>query len=184
MGQQVLQRILQWALGARQAHWTAPAKSIGGRTRSGTTRVLSAGRVLALSCTLGAGGAHAEDFVVRMLDVSPDGPLAFEPGFVKAKVGDTLVFSPSSKGHTTESLFIPDGAKPWKSGYDTETRITLEKEGVYLYGCEAHLRMGMVGVVQVGQPVNLDLATAFAKAESAHFVMNKDRLSKELARVR
>ncbi|MCB1933184.1 MAG: pseudoazurin [Candidatus Accumulibacter sp.] len=184
MKQQALQRIQQCALGTRQRQWTAPAESTDGRTGPGAPPLLTAGRVLALLCMLGAGGAHAEEITVRMLDVSADGPLAFDPGFVKATLGDTLVFSPSSKGHTTESLLIPDGAKPWKSGYDSETRITFEKEGVYLYGCEAHLRMGMVGVVQVGQPVNLDAAKAFAKAESAHFVMNRDRLMRELARVR
>ena len=184
MKQQALQRIQQCALGTRQRQWTAPAESTDGRTGPGAPPLLTAGRVLALLCMLGAGGAHAEEITVRMLDVSADGPLAFDPGFVKAAVGDTLVFSPSSKGHTTESLLVPDGAKPWKSGYDSETRITFEKEGVYLYGCEAHLRMGMVGVVQVGQPVNLDAAKAFAKAESAHFVMNRDRLMRELARVR
>jgi pseudoazurin len=119
-----------------------------------------------------------------MVDTSKDGPLAFDPLFVTAKVGDTLVFTPESKGHTTQSLLVPEGAKPWKNGYDSLTRITLEKEGIYLYGCEAHLRMGMVGVVQVGQPVNLDAAKKAAAATGAQFVMNKDRFVNALARVR
>ena len=144
----------------------------------------SVGLLAALCFTFGAAGAHAADIVIRMVDTSKNGPLTFDPLFVKASVGDTLVFSPSNKGHSTESLLVPDGAKPWKSGYDQETRIPVEKEGVYLYACEAHRRMGMVGVVQVGQPVNLDAAKKAAAAASAQFVMNKDRFATALSQVR
>lgn len=41
----------------------------------------------------------------------------------------------------------------------------------------------MVGVAQVGQPVNLDAAKKAATAESAQFVMNKDRFATALAQV-
>lgn len=128
-------------------------------------------------------GARAADIVIRMLDTSKDGPLAFEPSFVKANVGDTLVFTPSSKGHSTESLLVPDGSKSWKSGYGKETRVTVAKEGVYLYGCKAHRRMGMVGVVQVGRPVNLEEAKKAAATASSQFVMNKERFTSALRNV-
>ena len=52
-----------------------------------------------------------------------------------------------------------------------------------LYGCEAHLRMGMVGVVQVGQALNLDAAKKAAAAASVQFVMNKGRFDSALAQV-
>lgn len=184
MNEKMLQGSDHRVLRATARQSAARPTCLGRCSGRGLARVQAVARVLALFCALGVAGAHAEDIVIRMVDASPEGPLAFEPAFVKARVGDTLLFSPSSKGHTTESLLIPDGAEAWKSGYDKETRIRLAKEGIYLYGCEAHLRMGMVGVVQVGQPVNLDAATKFANAESARFVMNKDRFSTALAQIR
>ena len=183
MSKHVVQRILLRPLCAAQRRWVVRASSVCRRPRGRPTRVLSANLLAALFFTLGAAGAHGADITVRMVDTSKDGPLTFEPIFVKANVGDTLVFTPSSKGHTTESLLVPDGAKPWKSEYDKVVRVVVEKEGIYLYGCEAHRRMGMVGVAQVGQPVNLDAAKKAATAESAQFVMNKDRFATALAQV-
>jgi len=150
--------------------------------RSAPVRLANA--VAALCLTFGCAASRAAEIVIRMVDTSKEGPLTFEPIFVKANVGDTLVFTPESKGHTTQSLLVPEGAKPWKSGYDSLTRITVEKEGIYLYGCEAHLRMGMVGVVQVGQALNLDAAKKAAAAAATRFVMNKDRFATALAQVR
>ncbi len=62
--------------------------------------------------------------------------------------------------------------------------MKLDKEGVYLYACAAHRMMGMVGVVLVGNPVNLEEAKTIAKQESTKFVLNKDRFEKELAQVK
>ena len=167
-------------MSGKWAMWAFPAKR---RTAGWLARAWSVSAVLTLCGALSVTGAHAADIAIHMLDTSTNGPLAFDPPFVKATVGDTLVFTPSSKGHTTESLLVPDGATPWKSGYDQETRVTVDKEGVYLYGCEAHLRMGMVGVVQVGQPLNLEAAEKAAAAASVQFVMNKDRFATALAQV-
>jgi pseudoazurin len=104
---------------------------------------------------------------------------------VKAKVGDTIVFEPMPKGgHSSVSLLVPAGAHAWSGAVDKETRVTLDTEGIYLYACAAHKRMGMVGVIQVGKPVNLEEANSAAAAESAKFVMNKDRFERELAQVK
>jgi len=150
---------------------------------------IAVGRLCRLLCvgTVAAAGfqiARADDVRIRMLDTAASGPLAFEPGFVKAKVGDTLVFEPTSKGgHSTVSLLVPGGAHAWSGAADKETRVRLDAEGIYLYACAAHKMMGMVGVVEVGRPVNLDQARKTAKSEAAKFVMNKDRFDKELAQV-
>jgi pseudoazurin len=129
--------------------------------------------------------AKADEIRIKMLDTAASGPLAFEPGFVKAKVGDTIVFEPMPKGgHSSVSLLVPAGAHAWSGAVDKETRVTLDTEGIYLYACAAHKRMGMVGVIQVGKPVNLEEANSAAAAESAKFVMNKDRFERELAQVK
>jgi pseudoazurin len=132
-----------------------------------------------------ATSASAADIEVKMLDNSAtDGIFAFEPAFVKANVNDTIVFVPTNPGHNSSSLLIPSDAKAWKGAFNKEVRVKLEKEGVYLYICDAHKKMGMVGVVQVGKAVNLEEARKKASEESAVMVMNKDRFTKALEKVK
>lgn len=142
--------------------------------------------IAALSLLLCAVSANAAEIQVKMLASSPTaGAMVFEPDFVKANVNDTLVFVPTDPGHNSSSLLVPDGAQPWKSPFDKEFRVTLDKEGIYLYGCDAHKKiMGMVGVVQVGKAVNLDEAKGKAAEESAKMIMNKDRFAKALEQVK
>lgn len=129
--------------------------------------------------------AHAAEHVVKMLNTGKDGAMVFEPSFVKATVGDTVVFAPTDKAaHNSASLLLPAGAKPWKGAPDTEVRVKLEKEGLYLYACEPHKVMGMVGVIQAGKPVNLADAKAAAAKEQAAFAMGKDRFDKALAQAK
>lgn len=129
--------------------------------------------------------AHAAEHVVKMLNSGKDGAMVFEPSFVKAAVGDTIVFTPTEKAaHNSASLLLPAGAKPWKGAADTEVKVKLEKEGVYLYACEPHKVMGMVGVIQAGKPVNLAEAKVAAAKEQATFAMGKDRFDKALAQAK
>lgn len=129
--------------------------------------------------------AHAADHVVKMLNAGKEGPMVFEPSFVKVAVGDTVVFTPTEKGaHYSKSLLLPAGAKPWQGGVDQEFKLKIEKEGVYLFTCEPHKAMGMVGVIQAGKPANLAEAKATATQEQATFALGKDRFDKALAQVR
>ena len=41
----------------------------------------------------------AADHEVKMLDNGKGGGMVFEPGFLKAEVGDTVTFVPTNKGH-------------------------------------------------------------------------------------
>jgi len=125
------------------------------------------------------------EHVVQMLNQGKDGAMVFEPAFVRAAVGDTVVFRPTQVGgHNSASVLVPDGAKASSGPYDKELRVTLEREGVYIYVCTPHRAMGMAGVVQVGKPVNLAAAKAFATREQAGWATAKDRLDKALAQVR
>ncbi|MBA4194820.1 MAG: pseudoazurin [Comamonadaceae bacterium] len=132
-----------------------------------------------------AAPSHAAEHVVHMLNTGKDGSMVFEPDFIRVAVGDTVVFKPTQKGaHNSASLLLPAGAKSWKSAFDVEVKVKMEKEGVYLYVCEPHKVMGMVGVIQVGKPVNLAEAKAVAARESATFATGKDRFAKALAQVK
>lgn len=140
--------------------------------------------VLCFAC-LACGSAFGAEHVVKMLNTGKDGPMAFEPGYLRAAPGDTVVFVPAEPGgHNSVSLALPSGATTWKGAFDKEVRIKVEKEGVYLYICEPHRAMGMVGVIQVGKPVNLGAVKAVAAKEQAGFVMNKTRFDQLLANVK
>jgi len=141
--------------------------------------------ITVLSFVLCATSVSAADIEVAMLDKSETGGmLTFEPSFVKANVNDTIVFIPTYKGHNSGSLLVPANAMAWKGPFDKEFRVKLEQEGVYLYACDAHKPMGMVGVVQVGKAVNLEEARKKAAEASAKMIMNKDRFTKALDQVK
>lgn len=134
---------------------------------------------------LGSLPALAAEHTVNMLNTGKEGAMVFEPSYVKVAVGDTVVFKPAQPGgHNSASLLVPAGAKTWKSAPDAELKVKIEKEGVYLYSCEPHKMMGMVGVIQAGKPANLADAKKAAAAEQAKFAMNKDRFDKILANVK
>lgn len=146
---------------------------------------LIARTIAASSLILCAASVYAADIEIRLVDKSETGGmLAFEPSFVKANVHDTLVFIPTNKGHNSSSLLVPAGAEDWKGPFDKEYRVKLSAEGVYLYVCDAHKPMGMVGVVQVGKAGNLEEAKKAATEASAKMIMNKDRFTKALDQVK
>ncbi|TIO06407.1 pseudoazurin [Mesorhizobium sp.] len=113
--------------------------------------------ILALS-----GGASAEEHVVQMLNKGEKGAMVFQPAFVQAAPGDTVKFVPTDKTHDAQSIkgMIPDGAEPFKGKTNEEITVTLTQEGVYGVKCAPHYGMGMVALIAVGKPVNLDAATA------------------------
>ena len=84
--------------------------------------------------------------------------MVFEPAFVRAAVGDTVTFVSPDKGHNAESIegMLPEGVEPFKSEMSKDFTLTLTAEGVYGIKCTPHYAMGMVALIQVGAPVNLD----------------------------
>lgn len=146
--------------------------------------LLAAPAALALGFS-NAAFAQGKEVVVNMLNAGKDGPMVFEPAFVRVNVGDTVVFKPTQIGaHNSVSLLVPPGATPWSGPLDKEFRVKIEREGIYLYACLPHKAMGMVGVIQAGKPVNLAAAREMAKKESAAMAMGKDRFEKALAEVK
>ncbi|MCY7371452.1 MAG: pseudoazurin [Polaromonas sp.] len=97
---------------------------------------------------------------------------------MKAAKGDTLKFIKTDPSHNSSSFFVPKGATAWKGKPDEEIVVKLDAEGIYMYQCDPHKPMAMVGVVQVGKPVNLDDAKKEAAAYVGTLAMNKDRLTR------
>lgn len=81
---------------------------------------------------------------------------AFDPVALKIAPGDKVKWSNMS-GHNTnfEEGNIPEGVKPFKSQLGEDVSKTFNEEGVYLYKCDPHFAMGMVGAIIVGEPKNM-----------------------------
>ena len=123
-------------------------------------------RIMVLAAALAAmtiaGGAQAADHQVQMLNKGDKGAMVFQPDFIQAAPGDTVTFVPTDKGHDAETIkgMIPDGAEPFKGKMNEQVTVTLDKEGVYGVKCVPHYGMGMVALIVVGKPVNLEQAEA------------------------
>lgn len=131
-----------------------------------TTLLAAAALSLAMSLAL-AGAASAAEQTVKELNNGPSGVMAFEPLAVKLKPGDSLRFQPADAGHNVESVpgMAPAGADPIRVPMGKEQVITFTKPGIYGIRCVPHYGMGMVMLVEVGQPTNL--ADAKAAADKA-----------------
>ncbi|PZO74738.1 MAG: pseudoazurin [Mesorhizobium amorphae] len=104
----------------------------------------------------------ATEIEVKMLNSGAKGAMVFEPDFVEAKPGDVIHFVPTDKGHNVESIkgMLPDGVEPFKSGFNKEFRLTVEKPGLYGVKCTPHYGMGMVALIEVGSASNKEAAAA------------------------
>jgi pseudoazurin len=126
----------------------------------------------------------AKTVEVKMLNAGKDGMMVFEPGFLKIDKGDIVKFIPTDASHGSQSVVVPKGAKSWKGELNKSVLTTLTQDGIYIFQCEPHSSMGMAGVIQVGQPVNLEDAKKESKKLAEKFVTNKDRLDKYLGMVK
>ena len=120
-----------------------------------------------------------------MLNMSSAGSMVFEPPVLKVSVGDTIHFKSVDLSHNSASIagMIPDGASSWSGGMNQDISVTLDTEGVYVYQCDPHAMMAMVGVIQVGNPVNLEAVKSQAGSKKAGFVMNQSRLDEYLSQL-
>lgn len=133
--------------------------------------MLRVGKVAVAGCLLtmlSMGSAQAAEHVIKMLNKSGNKQMQFEPAFTMAAPGDTIKFVSVDKGHSVESIaeMWPDGAKPVKGAISQDVTMTVDQEGVYGVKCTPHYLMGMVALIEVGKPTNLEKAKAF-KAPNA-----------------
>lgn len=119
-----------------------------------------------------AGAAGAAEIEVLMLNKGEKGTMVFQPDFVRAAPGDTIRFVPTDKGHNVETIkgMLPEGADAFKSKFNEVFTVTLDKEGLYGVKCAPHYGMGMVALIEVGQPVNLEDAKAVKQTGKAKAV--------------
>ena len=111
--------------------------------------------------------AFAADTTVEMLNKRDDGAkMVYSQDITRIDAGDTVTWTPNSKGHNVEFIAGPDGWKaPKKSKLSKEYTYTFDTPGVYLYQCSPHKSMGMIAIVVVGDGDN-DISKAKVKGKS------------------
>ena len=119
---------------------------------------------------LGGGAARAAEVEVKLLNKGTGGGvMVFEPSFVKIAPGDTVKFVATDKGHNVESVkgMLPDGATAFQGRNGEDTEVKFEQPGVYGVKCLPHYGMGMVAMIVVGEPGNVDQAKAVPQVGKA-----------------
>ena len=106
---------------------------------------------------LSAKAEEKEPLIIEMLNKRGKEKMLYGQDVAKIDVGQTITWTPDSKGHNVQFVSVPKGVEKVKSKLSKEFSYTFEQEGVYLYVCTPHAIMGMIGVVVVGESdVNLD----------------------------
>ena len=108
---------------------------------------------------LSAKAEEKEPLVIEMLNKRGKDKMLYGQDVARIEVGQTITWTPDSKGHNVQFVSVPEGVEKVKSKLSKEFSYTFEQEGVYLYVCTPHASMGMIGMVIVGESdVNLDEA--------------------------
>jgi len=143
--------------------------------------IASASNVEVKKIELSEGSEH----IVKMLNMGDGGAMIFEPAVIKVSKGDTIHFKATNVSHNSETLpgMIPAGAEGWMGALNQDISVTIDSEGVYVYQCNPHAMLAMVGVIQVGEAVNLADVKAAAQSMKSTFVSNSDRLDGYLAQL-
>jgi len=129
--------------------------------------------------------SFGSEHTVRMLNVGPSGTMVFDPPVIKVSLGDTVHFKATDLSHNSTSIsgMIPSGAAGWTGVINEDISVKLDSEGVYVYQCDPHVVMAMVGVIQVGGAINLDQVRRSAESLKTTFAMNAERLESYLSRL-
>ena len=118
--------------------------------------------ILIVACFMGgmvlsAKAEEKEPLVIEMLNKRGKEKMLYGQDVARVEVGQTIIWTPESKGHNVQFVSVPEGVEKVKSKLSKEFSYTFEQEGVYLYVCTPHASMGMIGMVIVGESdVNLD----------------------------
>lgn len=146
-----------------------------------THHVLMAGAMTLAAAFAIPRGATAAEHIIEMRNKDDAGNLmVFVPAFMKVAPGDTVKFVPTDKGHNAQSVpnIWPADIPQVKGAFSKEVIFNADKDGLYVFKCLPHYGMGMVALVQVGNPVNLDAVKKFVATGRA-----KQRLDAEIAKV-
>ena len=131
------------------------------------------------------GSSLAKDYIVRAYNTYNGQDMVFEPGFIHIEKGDRVTFEIVDKNasHNSQSIFTPDKAIPWDSPENKNFTQTFDQEGLYIYQCNTHAVMSMLGIIQVGKAHNLAAAKKFIEQNKTQWPINPQRIDTYIKRV-
>tara|TARA_B100001094_G_scaffold93802_1_gene89647 strand:+ start:859 stop:1446 length:588 start_codon:yes stop_codon:yes gene_type:complete len=137
--------------------------------------------VVAEKVELSEGSEH----IIRMLNTGDEGQMIFEPSVIKVSKGDTIHFKATDVSHNSATIegMIPSGADSWNGQINMDISVTLDTEGVYIYQCDPHVMMAMIGVIQVGEALNMNEIKEASQKLKSNFIMNSERIDTYLSQL-
>ena len=129
--------------------------------------------------------SEGSEHTVKMLNSGDGGQMIFEPAVLKVSLGDTVHFKATDMAHNSASMegMIPEGAKEWSGAMNQDISVVLDTEGVYVYQCDPHVMMAMIGVIQVGEASNLEQIKGSVANKKSQFMLNSERLENYLSKL-
>ncbi|MAH73149.1 MAG: pseudoazurin [Cellvibrionales bacterium TMED49] len=129
--------------------------------------------------------SQGNEHVVEMLNTGDGGNMIFDPAVIRVSKGDTIHFRAVDMSHNSATInsMIPPGAESWTGLMNQDISVVLDIEGVYVYQCDPHAMMAMVGVIQVGKAVNISEVKIAAEKYKSNFMLNAERLTGYLAQL-
>jgi pseudoazurin len=129
--------------------------------------------------------SQGSEHEVKMLNSGEGGQMIFEPAVLKVSVGDTIHFKAVDMSHNSAVIdgMLPAGAQVWAGQLNSDISVTLDTEGVYVYQCDPHVMMAMIGVIQVGEATNMNDIKAATNTLKSSFVMNAERIDTYLSQL-
>tara|TARA_B100000963_G_scaffold96177_1_gene82920 strand:+ start:4437 stop:5030 length:594 start_codon:yes stop_codon:yes gene_type:complete len=126
--------------------------------------------------------SEGNEHTIKMLNMGDGGQMIFEPAVIKVSIGDTIHFKAVDLSHNSATVdgMIPAGASPWFGEINQDISVTLETEGVYVYQCDPHAMMAMIGVIQVGEATNMNEIRNASDLYKSTFIMNAERINNYL----
>ena len=126
--------------------------------------------------------SEGSEHTIKMLNSGEGGQMIFEPAVIKVSKGDTIHFKAVDMSHNSATIegMVPVGAKSWAGEMNSDISVTLDTEGVYVYQCDPHVMMAMIGVIQVGEAVNMNEIKEASQKLKSSFVMNSERIDNYL----
>ena len=121
--------------------------------------------------------AFSEAHMIEMLNKSGNEMMVYSKKIIKVKVGDTVTWKATTKGHNVEFIRngTPEGVDKFKSKMNVDVDYKFDVPGIYAYWCTPHKAMGMIGFVVVGDDKsNLD------KIKAIKFVGKSKKIAPEL----
>lgn len=120
----------------------------------------------------GGGGGNPETHTVNAQAT------AFDPVAIRINPGDTVRWN-NMVGHNVNTQgmgdLIPEGAEHFTSKMGEDYSRKFDVEGVYIYKCDPHYAMGMVGAIIVGEPKNMDEVKQNAKGMAKRAVVKAEQ---------